>query len=81
MATARVTLLGRLAPVEPAKRAAAEAAYLLKHPMAAEWIGFEDFQLYVMDVEDVYWVGGFGDGHYIGWVAATEFLAHCEHLL
>jgi hypothetical protein len=75
MATARTTLLGYLVPVGSAALPAARKAYLAQHPQASEWIGFDDFTLYRMNVTDVYWVGGFGGQHYIGWVAASTYLS------
>jgi len=74
MATARATLLGYLVPVPDGELKAARKAYLARHPQASEWIGFNDFTLYRMNVTDVYWVGGFGGQHYIGWIAAATYL-------
>ena len=71
----RTTLFGHLQPVPPAELAAAKAAYLARHPMAKGWIGFSDFTLYRMQVLDVYWVGGFGNDHYIGYLGADAYLS------
>ncbi len=70
----RATLLGRLSAVGASELPAARKAYLARHPEAEAWIGFDDFALYVMDVADVYWVGGFGNSHYIGYVGADAYL-------
>lgn len=75
MAAPRVTLLGSLTPVPADELPKARDTYLRAHPMAKMWIDFSDFVLYRMDVADVYWVGGFGNDHYIGWVAADKYLA------
>eukprot|EP00039_Didymoeca_costata_P030359 m.29179 g.29179 ORF g.29179 m.29179 type:complete len:351 (-) comp8072_c0_seq1:45-1097(-) len=71
MATARTTLLGHLEIIN--KTTASKNAYLKKHPMASMWIDFDDFDLYKFIVDDVYWVGGFGNGHYIGWIGADMY--------
>jgi hypothetical protein len=55
---------------------AARAAYLVKHPQAGMWIDFSDFAMYRMEIVDVYYVGGFGNEHYIGWIAPSEYLSH-----
>ena len=33
-------------------------------------------RLYRFNVTDIYWVGGFGNDHYIGWVAANDYVLH-----
>ena len=76
MATERVTLLGTLVPVPQPELDRAQKAYLALHPQASEWIGFSDFILYRFTVVDVYWVGGFGGAHYIGWVDPGTYLSH-----
>lgn len=71
----RTTLLGTLEPVPEDELEAARATYLKKHPKAAAWITFSDFTLYRMNIEDVYCVGGFGNNHYIGWIAPEQYLS------
>ena len=46
--------------------------YLARHPDAAAYAGFADFNLYRMTVERVHVVAGFGKIH---WLPATAFLA------
>jgi heme iron utilization protein len=61
LASARVTLAGRAErPVDPALRAAARAAHLAGVPAARMYIDFSDFSLWVLRVERVRWVGGYG---------------------
>ena len=38
--------------------------YLKKHPDAEIFIEFEDFSFYVLEIDSIYYIGGFGDiGH------------------
>lgn len=62
----RTTLLGTLEKVPDSELTHAQETYLKKHPEAKAWIGFSDFCMYRMAIEDVYVVGGFGNDHYIG---------------
>ncbi len=56
----RVTLMGDAGRVPPAAVAGARVAYLARHPNASNWVDFEDFAFWRLEVLDVYWVGGFG---------------------
>ena len=38
-------------------------------------MNMKDFRFYTLDVESIYWVGGFGDTHYIGWVRKEYYVA------
>jgi len=73
MASPRVTLMGRLRAVPADDHKTARTAYLAKHPQAEMWIDFNDFALYFFEPLDVYWVGGFGGSHFIGWVAPADY--------
>jgi hypothetical protein len=57
LAAGRVTLAGT---ARRTADAAARAAYLAAVPGAEAYIDFADFTLYVLSVERVRWVGGFG---------------------
>jgi len=74
MTLPRTTLVGTLQLVSDSDLKHAQAVYLQKHPMAEFWIDFADFHMYQFKVTDVYWVGGFGDVHYIGWISAGDYL-------
>jgi hypothetical protein len=74
MAAPRMTLLGTLIPVPDDQYDQAKKTYLAKHPTAM-WIDFPDFSLYYFNATDVYWVGGFGNEHYIGWVDVNDYLS------
>jgi hypothetical protein len=72
LALGRATLLGRAGRVDDAAHAAARAAYLARHPRAIQWVDFEDFTFWRLDLADVYFVGGFGA---MGWVEAAGYEA------
>ncbi len=56
----RVTLAGRVAEPSGDERAAARAAHLEAMPSAELYVDFDDFRLFVLAVERVRWVGGYG---------------------
>ncbi len=61
LAAARVTLAGRCErPAHEASRARARAAYLAGVDAARYFIDFSDFSLFILAVERVRWVGGYG---------------------
>ncbi len=56
----RVTLAGRAVQPAGAARSAARAAHLAAMPSAELYVDFDDFRLFVVEVERVRWVGGYG---------------------
>lgn len=56
----------------------AAACFGAQHPDARWWMpgsgGFHDFKWYSLEVEQVYYVGGFGGAHYIGWIDKQTYL-------
>lgn len=72
LAGARVTVMGRMAPLPAADHDATRAAYLARHEHAVAWVDFDDFAFYRMEVVEVYYVGGFG---VMDWVSAAEYTA------
>jgi putative heme iron utilization protein len=70
LASGRVTLMGRARRLAGDDVATARPAYLAAHPNAAYWVDFEDFSFWRLDVDDVYFVGGFAA---MGWVEAAEY--------
>jgi len=72
LASGRVTLMGRAERLGGDDVAAARPAYLAAHPNAAYWVDFEDFSFWRLDVDDVYFVGGFAA---MGWVEAADYRA------
>jgi putative heme iron utilization protein len=70
LAAGRITLMGGVMPVPAEDRAAARAAYLARHANAAYWVDFEDFAFHRLEVEDLYFVGGFAA---MDWIAAAAY--------
>jgi heme iron utilization protein len=61
LAAARVTLAGRVErPPDAASLAAARSAHLMAVPAARTYIDFSDFSLWILRIERVRWVGGYG---------------------
>jgi putative heme iron utilization protein len=72
LAVGRVTLIGRAGRMPSADVAAARSAYLAWHPNASNWIDFEDFSFWRLEILDVYWVGGFGA---MDWLRVSDYAA------
>jgi putative heme iron utilization protein len=70
LGASRVTLLGNVLPIPEPEVAEARKLYLTRYPNSKNWVDFEDFSFYRMDVLDVYYVGGFG---VMGWISASEY--------
>jgi putative heme iron utilization protein len=56
----RVTLAGHVSEPAGRARAAARTAHLAAMPSAELYVDFDDFRLFVLEVERVRWVGGYG---------------------
>ena len=69
LASGRVTLMGVVARVTE-DREAVKSTYLAAHANAAYWVDFEDFGFWRLEVDDVYFVGGFAA---MGWVDAADY--------
>jgi heme iron utilization protein len=67
LGAARLTLIGR---VKVAPAAEVRDLYLSRHESARYWQDYTDFAYYRLEVEGVYFIGGFG---VMGWVPATEY--------
>jgi len=72
LAGARLTLVGRVAPVPNADLAAVRGDYMGRHENARYWVDFGDFGFYRMEVEELYYVAGFGA---MGWVDVSAYRA------
>jgi putative heme iron utilization protein len=66
LGAARVTLMGTTIPA----RGDARSLYLKLHENARYWIDFDDFSLIQLEIEEIYFIGGFG---VMGWIAANEY--------
>lgn len=74
----RFSLFGYLEPIEPDDEASARlgACFTQKHRDARYWLPgnrIHDSEWARLVVTRVYWVGGFGDRAYIGWIPAEEW--------
>ncbi len=63
----RATLIGRAEPLEPAP--AVVARYLRYHPDAERYLALGDFSFWVMTIERLRYIGGFGT---MGWLDAAD---------
>jgi putative heme iron utilization protein len=70
LGASRVTLIGNVHTVPESEVHEARELYLARYANSKNWVDFEDFVFYRMDVIDVYYVGGFG---VMGWVSAAEY--------
>jgi putative heme iron utilization protein len=70
LGASRVTLLGNVLPIHEPEVAEARKFYLTRYAYSKNWVDFEDFSFYRMDVMDDYYVGGFG---VMGWVPPAEY--------
>ena len=70
LGAARVTLVGNVARIPEPDVAAARKLYLERYANSRNWVDYEDFAFYRMEVVDVYFVGGFG---VMGWVSASDY--------
>ena len=70
----RVTVSGKMILVEDeAQIAKFRKTYLADHPDSADFIDFGDFNFYVLAIESIYFVGGFGDEAYIGTIEPENY--------
>jgi putative heme iron utilization protein len=70
LAGARLTLVGRVARVPDAELTGVRGDYLARHDNARYWVDFSDFAFYRMEIDELYYVAGFGA---MGWVDPAEY--------
>jgi putative heme iron utilization protein len=70
LADARVTLLGAVRVIPREASASARAAFLGRHPHAAYYADFTDFDFYRLEVSDLRFIGGYGR---MSWVDAAAY--------
>jgi putative heme iron utilization protein len=70
LGASRATLIGNVLPIPEPEVASARKLYLARYANSKNWVDFQDFSFYRMEVKDVYYVGGFG---VMGWVSAPEY--------
>ncbi len=66
----RVTLMGSVTAVSGGDEEEVRARYLERHPNARYWVDYPDFSFRRLEVDDVYFVGGFG---VMGWVTGESY--------
>jgi hypothetical protein len=74
----RFSLVGYLEdiPVEDLVRNVVPACYVKYHPDAAAWLPgnrIHESRFVRLVVREIYWIGGFGDRAYIGWIPLEEW--------
>lgn len=72
---ARLSLMGALYPVAAGDLAFCRNRFLARHPRAAAYIDFADFNLFRMSPERAHLVAGFGQ---IDWLEAADLLLNAE---
>ena len=70
LGTARMNVMGEVHRVPDAEVAAARSTFFGRHPDAEQYMAFADFAVYRMEINDIYYVGGFG---MMGWIAASDY--------
>jgi heme iron utilization protein len=74
-AGARLSLMGRAAPVGADDEADARARYLGRWPRTVDTVALHDFSFWRFDVEEARFIAGFGD---IRWLPASAFAVSRE---
>jgi putative heme iron utilization protein len=70
LGSARMNVMGEVHAVPEGEVPSAREFYLEQHPESEQWMDFGDFRLYRLTVEEVYYIGGFGE---MGWVSKGDF--------
>lgn len=65
--SARITILGKMKKVDNEN---IKKTYFAKYKEAESFARFADFSFYVMEIESIYYVGGFGD---INWIDVDDY--------
>ncbi|KAI1120791.1 pyridoxamine 5'-phosphate oxidase-domain-containing protein [Nemania abortiva] len=72
----RFSLLGYMEKIDKAASAALAECFVKKHPDAKYWLPgnrIHESEFVRLVVQQVYWVGGFGDRAYIGWIPVDQW--------
>jgi hypothetical protein len=69
--SARITFVGKMVKVPDKELDVIRKIYLEKYPAAKNFVELEDFAFYRLEIDKIYWVGGFGD---IEWIDVKEYL-------
>ncbi|KAL7621452.1 hypothetical protein AAE478_008775 [Parahypoxylon ruwenzoriense] len=72
----RYSLLGYIEKIDQSSTADLESCFVEKHPDAKYWLPgnpIHESEFVRLIVTQVYWIGGFGDRAYIGWIPVDEW--------
>lgn len=69
--SARITFIGKMVKVSDKELEEIKKLYLARHKSAEDFVELEDFSFYRLEIEKIYWVGGFGD---IEWIEPKKYL-------
>ncbi|KAI2637909.1 pyridoxamine 5'-phosphate oxidase-domain-containing protein [Hypomontagnella submonticulosa] len=72
----RYSLLGYIEKIDPTRTDALASCFVEKHPDAKYWLPgnpIHESEFVRLVVTQVYWIGGFGDRAYIGWIPVDEW--------
>jgi hypothetical protein len=72
----RYSLLGYIEKISPESSADLAACFVSKHPDAKYWLPgnrIHESEFVRLVVTQVYWIGGFGDRAYIGWIDPADW--------
>ncbi|KAF2970518.1 hypothetical protein GQX73_g3024 [Xylaria multiplex] len=72
----RFSLLGYMEKIDDVSAAALSECFVKKHPDAKYWLPgnrIHEAEFVRLVVQQVYWVGGFGDRAYIGWISVDDW--------
>lgn len=69
--SARVTFVGKMVKVSDKERAEYKKLFLAKQKAAEDFIDFGDFNFYRLEIESIFYVGGFGD---IQWIDPKDYV-------
>ena len=72
LASGRLTLMGHARKLGAAHAAEVRSVYLARQPRARYWVDFDDFAFWLLDIYDVYFVGGFAA---MDWVTVADYAA------
>ncbi|KAI1098627.1 pyridoxamine 5'-phosphate oxidase-domain-containing protein [Jackrogersella minutella] len=72
----RYSLLGYIEKIDPASTKALSSCYVDTHPDSKYWLPgnkIHESEFVRLVVTQIYWIGGFGDRAYIGWIPVDEW--------
>lgn len=68
--SSRITFIGKMVKVQDKELPEIKKIYLERHESVKDFIDFKDFSFYKLEIEKIYWVGGFGE---INWIKLENY--------